>query len=488
MSQSHIFPVEVRTDVYKYFIDNTLNCHWHGNFEFGILLAGVVDLYINNTYVKLRKGDGYFINSNILHTSRQGINNEKENAVMFVLTFPATVLTPDINNVIYEKYFAPLLNMRIEGFKISEANQTGKRIKETLMLIYNLEPSEYGYELECLKHLNQLWLATLCYTNENKGDLLHRTNDIKQIERMKNILSYIHANYNEKITADAIANHAGVSRGECFRCFKHFMNKTLVEYINEYRLQRVAALLRETEMSVIDISMKCGFENASYFGKVFKELYLITPNQYRKARIWTENTAQNISGYDYEYFKRDGNGKMIIITNANNGSFLCEWSNSSGIIFRSGKKFDRSKTHSQLGYISLQFDAVYNSDGNVGFSIYGWTVDPLAEFLIIEHYTGIVSMKNDCSLGAFNADGGDYQIYHNKKINQPTILGAGNFDQYVSVRTDRRLTGTVDVSKHFRNFEKLGLKMGRVAEISLSIDSFLSSGNAVIRTNILSIS
>jgi len=65
-------------------------------------------------------------------------------------------------------------------------------------------------------------------------------------DRVKKILRYIHENYNKKLTADDIANHANISRGECFRCFKQLMNMTPVEYITEYRLQRAAELLRET--------------------------------------------------------------------------------------------------------------------------------------------------------------------------------------------------------------------------------------------------
>jgi len=488
MSKDNTFPFSVKTDIYKYFIDNTLNCHWHQDFEFGILLAGAVDLYINDAHIKLRKGDGYFINSNILHTSKQAKNEYNEDAVMAVLTFPAFLLAADISSVIYEKYFAPLLDTRIEGFKIIEENQFGKEIKILLKEIYELESSVFGYELECQKYLNQLWFLTLRYIKDNKSDLLYRTDDMRQIERMKKILSYIHEHYSEKITAQDIANHIGVSRGECFRCFRRFMNKNLVEYINEYRLQRAAVLLRETEITVIDIGIKCGFDNASYFGKIFREIYRVTPYQYRKAHIWTDAAIQNINGYDYEYWKNSGNGKMIITSNANNGSFVCEWSNSSNILFRSGKKFiDRDKTHSQLGDLSLQFDVSYDSSGSAYICVYGWTVDPLVEWYIIEHYTGTKFMGDDMLAGTVKADGCDYQLYHTSTTNRPSIIGINNFEQYWSIRTFGRYTGTLDISKHFRAWEEHGLKMGKVTEIALNVESFMSSGNAIVKTNILSI-
>ena len=121
-----------------------------------------------------------------------------------------------------------------------------------------------------------------CRLNEKEADLLWRANSLKQIERAKEIIAFIHTHYAEKITVEDIAYQIGISRSECFRCFKRFTNKRPVEYIIEYRLSKAAKLLRETETSVMAISLICGFENSSYFGKTFKKKYAVTPLQYRK--------------------------------------------------------------------------------------------------------------------------------------------------------------------------------------------------------------
>ncbi|HPJ00729.1 MAG TPA: helix-turn-helix transcriptional regulator [Enterococcus sp.] len=74
----------------------------------------------------------------------------------------------------------------------------------------------------------------------------------------------------------------GVSRSECFRCFKKFTNKKPMEYINEYRLFQASKLLKLTPLSIEEITKKCGFSTSSYFGKQFKEVYGVTPLHYRK--------------------------------------------------------------------------------------------------------------------------------------------------------------------------------------------------------------
>jgi AraC-like DNA-binding protein len=452
------------------------------DFEFGIVLEGAVELVINESLIKLKKGDGFFVAPNILHMSKQ-VNAEK-NAVVFILNFPASFLASDRNSSIYEKYFAPFLNTRTEGFKISGTSG----ILSLLAQIRELNSSVFGYELECQKIIIQIWLQTLLYAKDNA---LPNGTENKHTERMKEILSYIYNNYGEKFTADDIAKHLNVSRGECFRCFKHFMNKPLVKYINEYRLQRAAALLRETEMPVTEISTKCGFENPGYFGKTFKEMYYIAPLQYRKAKIWTAKKTENTNGYDYEYWKDTGDGKMIITSHANNGSLLCEWSNIHNIVFRSGTKFfPRNKTHHQLGNITLKYDATFNSSGRSYLCVYGWMVEPLVEWYIVENYSGRMPMTSTPVIAEHIVDGNEYAIFLGKRKNGETILNTfEDFDQYWSVRKCGSTSGIVDVSKHFAAWENLGYKMGFLTEIALNMESLCdsggSSGNGLVKTNII---
>lgn len=480
------FPLEVRTVVYKYLIDHTVNCHWHNDFEFGVVLEGAVDCYINDTRLKLVKGDVYFVNSSILHMSTQA--EQGVDAVMFTLTFRASLLSTNINSSLYAKYVQPLTQKRVEGFKIAPDSPDGYNIWEYLTEIYTLDSGEYGYELECLALFHRLWLTTLRFMDMNQERLLYRNNNLRHSERMKEILSYIHAHYHEKITADHIANHVSISRGECFRCFKHYMNKTIVEYVNEYRLQRAAALLRETEKRLIDISAECGFDSAGYFSKCFKNAYSMSPLQYRKALIWTGNTMLHTNAYDYEYWKDSGNGTMVITANANNGSFSCEWHDIGDIMFRSGKKFGSAgKTHEQAGQISIQFDAAYTSAGCAYLCIYGWTVDPLVEWYIVECYSGLKPPIGAPCLGTGEMGGGTYEFYCKPKVSQPSILGVADFSQYWSVRTSNRLSGTVDVSAHLRAWESTGLVLGRMAEVALSVEAWQSSGYATVHTNVLTI-
>jgi YesN/AraC family two-component response regulator len=64
--------------------------------------------------------------------------------------------------------------------------------------------------------------------------------------------------------------------------FKREMGINFTDYLNDVRIKRSKDLLITTNLSLLDISLQTGFEEQSYFTKVFKKLAGITPNQYRK--------------------------------------------------------------------------------------------------------------------------------------------------------------------------------------------------------------
>jgi len=276
------FPVGVWTDVYNKFYNCTVNCHWHYDFEYASVISGIVDYYINDTCLKLTPGDCVFVNSNAMHTSIQpeGVTNSK----MISLTFPASLLTASNSSTVFEKYFKPVFSKQMEGFKVAANSAYGEEIKALVLEIYSLDISEFGYELECMRLINRLWFVTLQYIAENEDTLMSNSSNTQNIKRSIAIMVYIHDHYKEKITIDDIAEYMSISRSECFRCFKRFMNKRPTEYINEYRLLKAVKLLNETDKSITEIFAECGYESASYFGRVFKKKYGMTPIQYRNSK------------------------------------------------------------------------------------------------------------------------------------------------------------------------------------------------------------
>lgn len=270
------FPVDVWADRYDAFVDETLNCHWHPEFEYGVLVSGGLDFYIGGVHMALRQGECVFVNSNTMHTARQAAGSR--GAVIRGVAFPASLFAGDVGGSVYQKYFAPLLGRPLQGFVAPEGSQIATLVRE----LNGLNDTAFGYELRCMGLLHTLWQATLEHVESRRPGLLEQTGNGRHEARAKSILSYIHQHYAEPLTIEGIARHASVSRSECFRCFKRFTNKKPMEYVLEYRLAAAAKLLRETELSVAEVGAACGFATSSYFGKLFKQCYGQTPSQYRQ--------------------------------------------------------------------------------------------------------------------------------------------------------------------------------------------------------------
>lgn len=86
----------------------------------------------------------------------------------------------------------------------------------------------------------------------------------------------------QKITIGDIAAAVGFSESHFMRYFKETMGTSFVEYLRDYRLTIASRLLASSDSSILNIAAETGFENLSYFNRVFKEKYKMTPRQFRK--------------------------------------------------------------------------------------------------------------------------------------------------------------------------------------------------------------
>lgn len=97
------------------------------------------------------------------------------------------------------------------------------------------------------------------------------------------IKQYVAENYGQiSLSMNEVADSVDMSAAYLGRLFKQVAGVTFTEYLTKYRLDKACALLKETDMTVNEISDEVGFTNSSYFYIVFKKNIGCTPSQYRK--------------------------------------------------------------------------------------------------------------------------------------------------------------------------------------------------------------
>ncbi|MCK5673479.1 MAG: helix-turn-helix transcriptional regulator [Spirochaetales bacterium] len=99
---------------------------------------------------------------------------------------------------------------------------------------------------------------------------------------IQDVLFYINTNYMNSITIEALLKFCPLSRSHFHALFKQETGTTFVQYLNEVRCNSAKVLLATTSESILDISLKCGFNNLSHFGHTFNTVVGMTPGSWRK--------------------------------------------------------------------------------------------------------------------------------------------------------------------------------------------------------------
>ncbi len=107
-------------------------------------------------------------------------------------------------------------------------------------------------------------------------DTVYRKN--KQIKR---VLTKIRNDYSKPLTLDDLAKEAHLNSQYFCRAFKELTGKPPIDYLNYYRIECAAEQLRLSDLSVTEVALSCGFNDLSYFNRMFKRRKNMTPTQYR---------------------------------------------------------------------------------------------------------------------------------------------------------------------------------------------------------------
>lgn len=106
-----------------------------------------------------------------------------------------------------------------------------------------------------------------------------KTDEFPLVEAVKNIILQ---NDENELSVKSIAEKLGVSVNYMMYCFKKKTGTTILNYRNEIRLAKAKRMLVNTDESITEIALQCGFGTSSYFGEMFTKSEGVSPLKYRK--------------------------------------------------------------------------------------------------------------------------------------------------------------------------------------------------------------
>ena len=253
-------------------------CHWHEDIEMICVLSGGMNYEINGKTVRLPEHSVLFVNARQLHYGF--LPDERDCDFICVLFHPSLLR---VSEKLYQTMAEPIISSDgIEYLLFEEDGSEGYKVISGCMreLASLRENATSGYEWEIIGTLNRLWSAVFrrCEVfSAATGNVQHAD---RQIQR--EMVSYIFSHFDEPLTLDEIAASGNVSRSKCCRIFKKYLGDSPIDFANSYRLEKSCQQLRDTDLSITEIAMNCGFSHSSYFTKLFARKFGCTPGQYRK--------------------------------------------------------------------------------------------------------------------------------------------------------------------------------------------------------------
>ena len=273
--------------VYSYDINigdktNMLNCHWHDEIEFILIISGSAVFQIENCSYEVNPGEIIIVDSHELHSAYALIDDN--NCICKTLMFNAEILSSKSSDAIQIKFINPLINNQLILPRHLSCNNDNELAIRTFFkdLITTLDSKEDNFELMAKSYLYMIFSKVMLMVTYKDTSKLINNNTTNKIDNIKHILDYIHINYNNPITINELSVELNMSEGHFCRVFKSATFKTPIDYLNYYRITKAQDLLLNSNKKVLEICMNVGFNNLSYFINIFKKNTGYTPSTFRK--------------------------------------------------------------------------------------------------------------------------------------------------------------------------------------------------------------
>mgnify|MGYP006288397587 FL=1 len=191
-----------------------------------------------------------------------------------------------LNEILGHVFFSRATNFDVIKARVLElvvmlsraALEGGASVDEIFGLNY-----KYINQIHDFGSVDQLamWLSRIMI---RFSDCVFDLKDVKHVDVIYKALEFIKKNYMNKISLADVAEVAHISPSYFSKIFKEEMGCNFNTYLNEVRVTMSKRLLLDDSISLVDIAFLTGYEDQSYFSKVFKKMTGVSPGKYRESK------------------------------------------------------------------------------------------------------------------------------------------------------------------------------------------------------------
>ena len=248
--------------------------HYHDAMELYFLIDGKCKFFIDDSIYEIKPGDLAIIPPNVLHKAYY----EKDTPITrFVMNAEISLLSEKSNEVLLSS-----------GYHVKRLKVAIGEVEEIFRKIKKESDNTDDISAELVKsYLTSV--AALIFRNPKDKDSIEIKSKSRFVEAA---ITYLKSNYSNNISLDDVARYVSVSYIHLSRTFKAETGFGLNEYLNLYRLRQAKFMLAECpSKSISEIAYDCGFNDSNYFAVKFKNIFGITPTQFRNGEVAVENRS-----------------------------------------------------------------------------------------------------------------------------------------------------------------------------------------------------
>jgi len=239
--------------------------HWHDELEIIYVQKGRLFISIQEERLEGKAGELFFVNPKELHF----MESDDMTVEYYTLIFPPEFISFQSDDVIEKKKY--ILPARIYDAEVEQRINLLVR-----QLIEINDKKEYGFELRTRILLLEVMEQILL----NKSFL--KASNGNNVAFQREMISYIQEHYAENISLQMLSEEFHLSKKYVSEYFVNHFSIGFMQYVGHLRMTKAKRMLLDTDLSVTEVAMACGYNSVNLFIRKFKELYQVTPLQYRK--------------------------------------------------------------------------------------------------------------------------------------------------------------------------------------------------------------